>query len=225
MALLSHYNMMVGVFIGILALLGGLLFFYGVRSLWRHRFTAGSLEGLTGLLLLAVAGLLVAVAMNLQTYNRLTHEAPVAEIHFQRRTAEHFWGYLTLGRAEAMVFDMRGDEWQLDARILKWKGIALLLGFDTLYRLDRLGGRYRDIVRERTLPRSVYSLAGDGVGLEIWTLAQRFSTWVPLVDAVYGNSAYVPMADGARFVVSISASGLVARPGNSIAERAVRRWR
>ena len=56
-------------------------------------------------------------------------------------------------------------------------------------------------------------------------IMQRYSEWVPWVDAVYGNAAYVPMADGARFVVSIGASGLVARPGNSDAEKAVRHWR
>ncbi len=124
-----------------------------------------------------------------------------------------------------MIFDIGGDEWQMDARVLKWKGSALLLGSDTLYRLDRLSGRYRDIAQERTQQRSVYSLVEKGMGLDIWPLMQRYSRWVPWVDAVYGNAAYMPMADGARFVVSVGASGLVARPGNSDAERAVRQWR
>jgi hypothetical protein len=225
MLLSSHYTLMVWIFIGLLVFFGVILFFFGVRSLRRHRLIAGSLRGLTGLLLLEAAGLTMLVLLNLHTYSRLTYEAPVAEVHFQKRSNQHFWAYVTLGGAEAMIFDIRGDEWQLDARVLKWKGTALLLGSDTLYRLDRLNGRYRDVAQERTQPRSVYSLAGGGVGLDIWTLMQRYSRWVPWVDAVYGNAAYIPMADGARFVVSIGASGLVARPGNSDAEKAVRNWR
>ena len=224
MVLSPHYTLMVWIFIGFLVLLGAGFFFYGARSLRRHRLTAGSLEGLTGLLLLATAGLIVAVLVNLHTYSRLTYEAPAAEVRLQKQSPQHFWAYVTLGRAEAMIFDLWGDEWQLDARVLKWTGTALLLGFDTLYRLDRLNGRYRDIAQERTQPRSVYSLVEGGLGLDLWTLAQRYSQWIPWVDAVYGNAAYVPMADGARFVVSIGASGLVARPGNSEAERAVRHW-
>ena len=225
MVLSSYYTLIVWIFIGFLVLLGAILFFYGVRRLRRRRLMAGSLQGLTGLLLLEAAVLTMAVLVNLHTYSRLTYETPVAEVHFQKRSNQHFWAYVTLGRTEAMIFDIRGDEWQLDARVLKWKGTALLLGSDTLFRLDRLSGRYRDFAQERTQPRSVYSLVGEGVGLDIWTLMQRYSRWVPWVDAVYGNAAYVPMADGARFVVSIGASGLVARPGNSDAERALRNWR
>ena len=225
MVLSSHYTLMVWIFIGLLTLLGAILFLYGARSLRGHRLKGGYLKTLTGLLLLAAAGLTMAVLLNLHTYSRLTYEAPVAEVLFQKRSNQHFWAYVTLGRPEAMIFDIWGDEWQLDARVLKWKGTALLLGSDTLYRLDRLSGRYRDIAQERTQPRSVYSLLEEGVGLDIWTLMQRYSRWVPWVDAVYGNAAYIPMADGARFVVSIGASGLVARPGNSDAERAVRNWR
>jgi len=57
------------------------------------------------------------------------------------------------------ILDLRGDEWQIDARVLKWRGMAVLIGFDTLYRLDRLSGRYRDITQERIGLRTVHSLS------------------------------------------------------------------
>jgi hypothetical protein len=225
MILSSYYTLMVWILIGLFVLLGAILFFCGARSLGRRRVSAGIVQGLVGLLLGAAAGLMMAVLVNLHTYSRLTYEAPVAEVRFQKRSNQQFWAYITLGRADAMICDIRGDEWQMDARVLKWKGSALLLGSDTLYRLDRLSGRYRDIAQERTQERSVYSLGEKGMGVDIWPLLQRYSRWVPWVDAVYGNAAYMPMADGARFVVSVGASGLVARPGNNDAERALRQWR
>ena len=136
----------------------------------------------------------MAISINFFTYDRLTHEAPVAEVQFRERAPQHFWVYITLPHTRAMVFDLRGDEWQLDARILKWHGIAFLFGFDTVYRLDRLSGRYRDIAQERTAERTVYSLGEDrgfrslGDCSEIRTLAplDRCRLWKRYVHA-YGR--------------------------------------
>ncbi len=119
--------------------------------------------------------------------------------------------------------DLRGDEWQLDARILKWHGIAFLFGFDTVYRLDRLSGRYRDIAQERTAERTVYSL-GEDRGLDLWTIVQKHGRWLPWVDAVYGSATYMPMVDRGSYNVLISTTGLLTRPRNDIAREAVRKW-
>jgi len=214
------------VYLGIvlLGLLGVLLLFQGFRRLWNRGIIAGSLEGLSGLVLLLVAVLLVALSINLHTYARLTHESPVAEIRFQARGPQRFRAYITFSKSRAMIFDMRGDEWQMDARILKWRGIAQLFGFDTLYRLERISGRYSSITQERTAVRSVYSLSEDQ-GIDLWALAQRHSRWIPLADAVYGSATYLPMVDGAQYQVSVSATGLLARPGNEVAKKAIQKWR
>jgi hypothetical protein len=122
------------------------------------------------------------------------------------------------------ILDLRGDEWQMDARVLKWRGIAILIGFDTLYRLDRLSGRYRDITQERTEKRTVYSLSEEE-GLDLWTIARRYAHWIPWVDALYGSATYMPMVGGASYTVSVSSTGLLARPSNEIARKAVSEWR
>jgi hypothetical protein len=203
--------------------LGVILFFFGIQRVWRRRLFAGSLEGLVGLLLLAIAALMAAISINLYTYDRLTHESPIVEVRFQGIGPQHFWAYLVF-RNNTRILDLRGDEWQVDARVLKWHGTAVLIGFDTLYRLDRLSGRYWDLSQERTGPRTVYSLS-DEPGLDLWMIAKRYARWMPWVDAVYGSATYMPMVDGARYVVSISSSGLLARPTNDIARQAVTGWR
>ena len=208
----------------LLGLLGVLLLFQGFRRLWNRGIIAGSLEGLSGLVLLLVAVLLVALSINLHTYARLTHESPVAEIRFQARGRQQFRAYVTLSKSWAMIFDMRGDEWQVDARILKWRGIALLMGLDTVYRLDRISGRYSNIIQELTAVRTVYSLS-ENRGIDLWALAQSHSRWVPLADAAYGSATYLPMADGAQYQIAVSVTGLLARPGNEVAKKAIRKWR
>jgi len=207
-----------------IAALGVLIFFLGLGSLWRRRVIAGCLEGLTGLLLIAISALIVAISINLYTYDRLTYEAPVAEVRFQERAPQHFWTYITLPHTRAMIFDLRGDEWQLDARILKWHGITFFLGFDTVYRLDRLSGRYRNIAQEKTAARTVYSL-GEDQGLDVWAMLQKYGDWLPWIDAVYGSATYMPMVNGAQYRVTISATGLITRPGNDVSKEAVRKWR
>jgi len=205
------------------AFLGIILFIMGIQRIWRHRIIAGSLEGLIGLLFLAVAALMVVISINLYTYDRLTHESKVAEISFQEVGPQHFGAVVKL-KNKTQILDLRGDDWQIDARVLKWRGMAVLLGFDALYRLDRLSGRYQDIDLERTAPRTVYSLS-EGKGLDLWKMAKNYNRWIPWVDALYGSATYMPMVDGASYTVFISLTGLLARPNNDIASKAVSEWR
>ena len=207
----------------VFAVLGVILFILGIQRFWRRRVVAGSLEGLVGLLLLAIAALMAAISINLYTYDRLTHESTIAEVTFQEIEPQHFGAHV-LVKNNTKILDLRGDEWQIDARVLKWRGMAVLIGFDTLYRLDRLSGRYRDITQERTELRTVHSLSEEQ-GLDLWMIGRRYAHWIPWVDAVYGSATYMPMVDGASYTVSISSTGLLARPSNDIARKAIGEWR
>jgi hypothetical protein len=207
----------------VFAFLGVILFILGIQRVWRRRVLTGSLEGLVGLLLLAIAALMAAISINLYTYDRLTHESTIAEVSFQEIGPQHFGAVVTL-KNKGEILDLRGDEWQIDARVLKWRGMAVLIGFDTLYRLDRLSGRYRDITQERTGPRTVHSLSEEK-GLDLWMIVRRYAHWIPWVDAVYGSATYMPMVDGASYSVFISSTGLLARPSNDIARKAISEWR
>lgn len=172
------------------------------------------------LALVAVVGLGVAVALNLRTYARLTHEEPVAELAFESRGPQRWHATLTtVSDLSKRSFELAGDEWQLDARVLKWRGWANVLGLDARYRLERVSGRYRDIAQERSAPRSVYAL-GEEPAFDLWSLASEYPDWLPFVDAVYGSATYLPMAEGATYEVSLTQSGLIARPQNAAARAA-----
>lgn len=204
----------------------GLIFVaLAVSRLRRRKIAAAGLHGTAGCCTLLLGGALVAVAFNLHSYQRLTHEQAVAEIVFRQFEPNAFGATLNLsdGR-ETLRFVIRGDEWQIDARVLKWHGLANLLGLDAHYRLERLSGRYTDVSTERNGSRTVYALAPQE-NLDLWGIAKRYESWLPFVDAVYGSAAYLPMANGARYEISVTQSGLIARPANVAAERAVAAWR
>jgi heme/copper-type cytochrome/quinol oxidase subunit 2 len=222
--LFSALSSTIVIIIGLIVFLGLLLFLAGIRRLWRGKSVSGSFQGLMGLLLITAAALAGTMSLNLYTYHRLIYEKPVAEIRFKARSPRQFWVFLMPTDKNPIVLELRGDEWQMDARILKWRGFPLLLGLDTVFRLDRLSGRYRDIDQERKSPHTVYKLSEDP-GLDIWAIARRYKKWIPWVDTIYGSATYMPMADGARYNVSLSTSGLLARPSNEKAQEAVRQWR
>src|SRR5437762_972272 len=77
---------------------------------------------------------------------------------FAHAGEQQFNATLTYPSGEVRGYVLRGDEWQIDARVLKWRGVANVLNFDTAYRLERISGRYSDVERERTEPRTVYAL-------------------------------------------------------------------
>lgn len=204
--------------------LGLIALVVALRRLARAHFFAATRSALLGLLLVAGAAFLFAFSATLYGYARLTYEAPVAQLTFVALGPQLYTA--TIVRAPASdveTYVLNGDEWQLDARVLKWRGVANLLGLDARYRLERLGGRYVEIEQERTGPRSVYAL-GAPPALDLWLLARAYPRWLPFVDAVYGSATYLPMADGARFQVTISQTGLVARPTNDAAQAAVGAW-
>lgn len=208
----------------LIAIFGLLLLALACQRLFRARFIAATGSGLMGVVLLAVAGLAFVVSLNLHTYNRLTHEQPVAEIVFEARGPQRYRATLAqVPSGEMQMFVLAGDDWQLDARVLKWKGWANLLGLDAQYRLERVSGRYRAIEQERKDERTVYALS-ENPGVDVWTLSVDNPRWLPFVDAIYGSATYLPMADGARYEVAITQSGLIARPMNETAKAAAGSW-
>lgn len=215
--------LMVG--IGAVALLIALpLEIAAVRRLRRVQLVSGTMYFLLGGIVVLLAAGAALVAMNLYTYARLTHEQEVARVSIRQLGERHYVVSVQPRKAPARHFQLRGDEWQIDARVLKWRPIGNLLGFDTVYRLERLSGRYGDITQERNAARTVYTLADDP-GLDFWSLLRKHHEYVPLADALYGSAAYVPMAEGAEYAVTVSASGLVVRPGNDAARKAVGGWK
>ena len=207
----------------VLALAGLLFLILAVRRLRRRRMVGGALHAATALIFVLLSVCAVMLAANLRTYQRLSFEQPAGELQLTRTADRQFNAVLTYPNGEHASFALRGDEWQVDARVLKWHAFANLVGFDTAYRLERIGGRYTSIEDERTQARTVYSL-NLPQRIDPWDLVHRYHSWVPWMDALYGSATFLPMADGALFEIKVSQSGLVARPLNQAARNAVGSW-
>ena len=194
------------------------------RRLRRLKLASGTMFFLAGGVVLLLAASAALVSANLYTYARLTHEQEAARVSIRQLGPRHYVVSVQEKKAPPRHFELRGDEWQVDARVLKWRAMGNLVGFDTLYRLERLSGRYGDVVLERTAPRTVHALAAE-TQLDLWSLLNAHHRYVPFADALYGSAVYVPMAEGAEYAVTVSTSGLVVRPANEAARKSVGGWK
>jgi hypothetical protein len=223
---LAHLDprvVMVG--IGVVALLLALPFeIAAFRRLRRLQIASGTMFFLTGGFVIVTAAVAALLAMNLYTYARLTHEQQAARVSIRQLGERQYVLTVETRRAPPRHFQVNGDEWQIDARVLKWRALGNMLGFDTVYRFERLSGRYADVTQERGAKRTVHPLAEDP-GLDLWSLIRKHHDYVPLADALYGSAVYVPMAEGAEYMVTVSTNGLVVRPGNDAARKAVGGWK
>lgn len=197
--------------VALLAAVGAWLLLTGMTRLFRGHLLRGPLRGAFGAALGALAIALAAIGMNLHTYQRLNYEQPVAWLEFQQAGPQRYQALLRTPDGKQRAFGVHGDEWQLDARVLKWEGAGALLGLDPRYRLERFSGRYANVAHEARAVRSIYGLAGRETGIDVWQWSREYEHLLPFVDTVYGSAAYMPMADGARFEVVITEDGLVAR--------------
>lgn len=196
------------------------------RRHWRtrRRFAAGH-RALWCLVFLLLALLGAFSGTVLLGYRRLAAEALVANLEARQLDAQRFAVTITTPDGERREVDLSGDDWQLDARVIKWDTRAVVLGAPALYRLDRISGRYRDAVQEGAAPKSVVALSTTATP-DLWTLKRRFPRWLPWVDADYGSAAYLPLVDDGRYAITLAAAGgLVARPSDTATAEKIGRVR
>jgi len=209
--------------VALCGLIGAVFLAMAVRWRKRRHPLVGGFQSISALAFFLAAAVVGLIGSGLLGYQRLVFEQPAAELTFHLVADQDFNADITYPDGSHQQFELRGDEWQVDARVLKWTGFANLLGFNAAYRLERISGRYRDIQDERTLPRTVHLLHPPD-RVDTWNITRRYQRWLPGIDALYGSATFLPMADDARFEIKVTQSGLIARPLNEPGRDAVTGW-
>lgn len=207
----------------------GLLVFFSVACLggaaflfFREAWLIQWLRGTAGFLLVGFALYASLVAASLFGYQQVSTSVPMATISFAK-AGDRAWN-VTLAEAngDRRVYEMLGDLWQLDVRLLRYHGVASVFGAAPSFQLDRLAGRYASLEDEATRDHTEYSLATEPfLGFDLWQRAFDHGSLV--VDARRSNVTLVPMADGAIFELRLGDTGLGVMPANSAAEEALKR--
>jgi hypothetical protein len=123
----------------------------------------------------------------------------------------------------AQVCRLQGDDWEMSARVQKWKPWANMLGLDATYTLDQLSNRYSDASRANGKMITSCDLKGPPPAVNAW-VPKSWVFWIMdhayVEDRHFGSGAYMPLADGAVYKVIMTQSGLNAEPVNDKARGA-----
>jgi hypothetical protein len=191
----------------------------GVLALRRRHLVRATAGVLLGLLLLALAALFATLGVAVQGYRALTREEVAVTLWTRPAGPQHFDVDVLFPDGRAQRFALAGDQFYVDARILKWHPWANLLGLHTAYELDRIAGRYARLEDERTGPRTVFAL-GQERPVDAFALRQRFVWLAPLLDTEYGSATFASADHPARYEVRVSTTGLLVREVEAFASPA-----
>lgn len=195
----------------VLVVLAALLLVSALNALIQRRVMKMGLRLLLASALAALAAALGAIGIGIQGYRALTHEEVAATVRIEPVSGvKQFRAQLRLADGRSTTFLLAGDEFNIDARVLKWHPLANVLGLHTAYELDRVSGRYSDIVEERSQPRTVFAL-GQERPVDLFGLRRRYTLLSPLLDAEYGSGTFSAATEPVTYEVRVSTSGLLIR--------------
>lgn len=178
----------------------------------RRRLSLGAVASLAGVALLLFGALGWTVLLGARGYRALTREELAATVTTEPLGPQSFRAVVERPEQPPDTFRIAGDQFQVDAHVLKWHPWANLLGVHTAYRLTRIGGRYRSVEEEREREGTVYALSDDPA-LELFRAVDRVPLLGRAVDVTYGSAAFVPAGegDGGVYEVGVTTSGLLIR--------------
>ena len=207
-------------FTGLLALLA---LFIAARILFAPNWFLAWLRGTAGLAFLALALLIGVIAYDLRSYDPEVQDKPLVTLSFSADGPQRYRVNLLEGGEEREV-TLEGDLWQLDARLLGWKGLAALIGLQPGYRLEKLSGRFLAIEQQQSARFARVALAESPYGIDLWRWLRLGQRDLFLFEPQAARVTYLPIADGAVFSVSLGPTGLMAQPMNQVAQQALKDW-
>jgi hypothetical protein len=183
----------------------------GIAAVRKRRLIGSGIGLLLALLMLSLAALCGTISVATQGYRALTREEVAATVRVERIAPERINAHFTFPDGREQSVNLAGDEFYVDAHILKWKPVVNMLGLHTTYELDRVAGRYSDMEAERGNIRTVFALSPQKT-VNMYSLRRRFHLLSPLLDAEYGSATFVHVDKTAELEVRVSTSGLLIRP-------------
>lgn len=207
-----------GSLVFVLVVAGLLLLLFSIYLLFKRGWFLAWLKGTFAIALVVGAAVALFSLMDVLSYQQLLSEVPIATISIYEKGDQQYDLTLVDADNNEHRFDIHGDQWQLDARLLTWVGPLAAAGQKPLYRLDRISGRYVSLEQARNGQQSVFSLDQSSY-VDLWEVFNKFQTWI---DVSYGSAVYMPMENGAVFSVYLTAKGMNVRPINPIAKKVLK---
>ncbi len=156
----------------------------------------------------ALGALLGGLLMLMHAFHAFTGETLVAHVIIQPLASDE--AELTYRPASGgleQTLRIRGDQWAISGGMIKWHPWLTAAGLRSYHKPMRISGQFTSLQRQRAQAPTVYALE-PGTDF-IWECAYRLSRYLPVIDAVYGSSAYAYTNPRDTYDVYVSPSGYV----------------
>ena len=162
-----------------------------------------------GLICVLFGGLWVLLGLTLRSFDTFTRTSRVAQAECRRIGPQAFeLVYVSFKNEQPQdpkTFRLTGDQWAISGGVVTWRPWLTVLGLPSYHKPTRLSGRFANTAEEISHPPSAFDLNG---GTDVlWQWLYEASAWLPVIEAAYGSSAFVPAQPGWRYDVLISHSG------------------
>lgn len=196
-------------YLGLAVLVGCLalaLLYLTLRLGWRLEWLAGWLKGCGLLMLFGACAVIGLLAWEFSRFQPIADGTGIATLEFNR-TAGGEYEVRLQSSAGIHRQPVPGQLWEMDVQVLRWRGLARMLGLEDGYRLNALRGRYLALEQQRELDaRQSRPLHQTPAWRDAWHWLDKLELGWLYADAF--TIRFMPLADGARFTVEIGATGL-----------------
>lgn len=185
---------------------GALLIALGFQRQMQHSIWAGISYSMVGTLMMLGGGLMFAVALNINTYERSPTSHPLAQITIEQTDTHAFRvSLMRIPSGDLQVFQLRGDAWHVTARQLNWSGWTDWIGMHSNTRLQNLISNGNDA--------NFYTLSRNP-GIDLASLPLQFPLSQTVLQTRVLTSADYPLQNGLRYQISATDTGLDIRAIN-----------
>ncbi|MDX1504850.1 MAG: hypothetical protein R3221_03985 [Spongiibacter sp.] len=181
----------------------------------------------SSLLLLVVltplSGGLLLVSHDMMAYRNLAEEDKIGAIYIVENSPREFTLRIEHPDGEVAQYRVHGDQWRLEARVIRWDKAIASTGVKNLVKLQRVSGRYADLGRQAVSAATEHNIHRDEV-VDTWQWLRQGDLIWRWVDVDFGSGVFAPLVDGAAYGIYLGRSGMFIQPENPIAIQALRDW-
>jgi hypothetical protein len=192
-----------------IALLGAFCWF-AVFTLWLgviyvHGILPRLRQALVAAVVTVLALALTLLATVFQLFTAFAGETLVARVTTEKVAAGEFeLTYAPEAPAEPRQARLRGDQWGVSGGVIKWRPWVTALGVRSYHKPMRLYGQFADSSRQQQ-PPSIHPLEAGAD--QFWEALYWAHEYIPLIESVYGSSAYVYVEPGETQEIYVTHSG------------------
>lgn len=165
----------------------GFLLFSSLRKFYRRHYRRGISYFLLAIVFAAAGFSYQRIYLHLQTYDVIHEERDIAEVVMQSIGNQQEVVIRDLVRSRSYRWQPKGQQWQLQLRLVQLKGSCTALGWPDFYRLARLQAQDSDTQQHNGGTVHSVQLQQQEQGWDLWRFARKLSKQRPDLAETINN--------------------------------------